>query len=53
MKLQNIGLIGFGGWIESAYLPILNSKTNAIKAVATRTENTPVSYTHLTLPTKA
>ena len=40
MKLQNIGLIGFGSWIESAYLPILNSKTNAIKAIASRTENT-------------
>jgi len=40
MKLENIGLIGFGGWIESAYLPILNSKTNSIKAVATRTEKT-------------
>ena len=40
MKLQNIGLIGFGSWIESAYLPLLNSKTNAIKAIAARTENT-------------
>jgi len=40
MKLQNIGLIGFGSWIESAYLPILNSKNNAIKAISSKTEKT-------------
>jgi len=39
MSYENIGLIGFGNWVKSAYIPFVNNfKNPKIKYVSTKTE---------------